>query len=290
MTSAELTDKLTGAGIDASVLGSDHCPVWATLTFADQPIASEDQRYSLQSVPRRPPPRLCARYLSHLAPTRSIQTLFKNVPGHIVLRSTEKVQPKEAPVEASKKRAGDLKQPGPKKAKTSVTLKPPSNESSTGQRLMNEFLEIKERPRSQHTTLQNVDVQHQAAVDQVDEAVVPEEEFDSKERGSSPNTASQQWTSIFTRKGPPLCDAHGTPCVELVTKKPGPNLGRRFWICSKPVGPGYDNGKRTIGKDAPSNFPGQKWEINPEYRCNFFKYNSKMLSFNSNCRWSSELK
>src|SRR5208282_792488 len=59
----------------------------------------------------------------------------------------------------------------------------------------------------------------------------------------SKSNASQQWTSIFTRKDPPLCDTHSLPCIELVTKKPGPNLGRKFWICSKPVGPGYDNGK-----------------------------------------------
>lgn len=61
--------------------------------------------------------------------------------------------------------------------------------------------------------------------------------------------ASKQWNSIFTRKGPPLCIVHGLPCIELVTKKPGPNLGRRFWICSKPVGPGYDNGKSIVPCD-----------------------------------------
>jgi AP endonuclease-2 len=66
------------------------------------------------------------------------------------------------------------------------------------------------------------------------------------ERDSSRSTANQQWTTIFTRKDPPLCDVHGLPCVELVTKKPGPNLGRGFWICSKPVGPGYDNGKSKL--------------------------------------------
>jgi AP endonuclease 2 len=64
------------------------------------------------------------------------------------------------------------------------------------------------------------------------------------ERDAVKSNASKQWTSIFTPKNAPLCDTHGLPCIELVTKKSGPNLGRKFWICSKPVGPGYDNGKR----------------------------------------------
>jgi AP endonuclease-2 len=64
------------------------------------------------------------------------------------------------------------------------------------------------------------------------------------ERDAVKSNVSKQWTSIFTPKNAPLCDTHGLPCIELVTKKQGPNLGRKFWICSKPVGPGYDNGKR----------------------------------------------
>jgi AP endonuclease-2 len=89
-------------------------------------------------------------------------------------------------------------------------------------------------------------------------------------RDPSQEMATQQWASIFTKKVPPLCDVHGLACIELVTKKPGPNVGRGFWICSKPVGPGYDNGKSKAQLDSLI-VTGQKWEINPEYRCNFFK-------------------
>ena len=268
-------ENLTAAGIDATVLGSDHCPVWATLTFTDQSVASAKEATvesdSLHGNGRRLPPRLCARYLSHVAPTQSIRSLFTNVPGHIVLRSTEKTQPNVSPVEMNKKREGtDIKQARPKRAKTSGGAKPPSTDSSTGQRSMNEFFKNRNKQSSQSTEPPNVDEQVQSTEDL--DAAILEDEFDLDDRGSSRTAASQQWTSIFTRKGPPLCDAHGTPCIELVTKKPGPNLGRRFWICSKPVGPGYDNGRRMIFETAFTKFSGQKWEINPEYRCNFFKY------------------
>src|SRR5271169_4393731 len=124
-------DNLTAAGIDATVLGSDHCPVWATLTLADQSVASVIESDSFQSNTRRPPPRLCARYLSHVAPTQSIRSLFTNVPGHIVLRSSEKAQPNVPPVEKNKKReSADIKTTRPKRAKTSGA-KPPSTDLST---------------------------------------------------------------------------------------------------------------------------------------------------------------
>jgi AP endonuclease 2 len=275
LASTGLMENLTGAGIDATILGSDHCPVWATLTFADQ-LAGEriGESGSLQNVARRPPPRLCARYLSHLAPTQSIRSLFTNVPGHIVLRSTENLRPNTSPVETNKKRDGsELKQSRAKRTKGSGALKLPSNDaSSTGQRSMSEFLKIKDRPTSQSAEAQGINAQDQPFADITSGTIAPADEVDLDDRGSSKTTASQKWTSIFTRKGPPMCDAHGAPCIELVTKKTGPNLGRRFWICSKPVGPGYDNGKRTISKGALTNSSGQKWEINPEYRCNFFKY------------------
>ena len=112
---------------------------------------------------------------------------------------------------------------------------------------MSEFLKIKDRPKLES---QDIDDRDGSIADIATEPTVPADELDLDDRGSLKTTASQKWTSIFTRKGPPLCDAHATPCIELVTKKPGPNLGRRFWICSKPVGPGYDNGKRTISKRA----------------------------------------
>lgn len=49
------------------------------------------------------------------------------------------------------------------------------------------------------------------------------------------------WKSVLA--GPlrtPLCGGHREPCVMRTVKKPGPNLGRRFYMCARPRGPPTD--------------------------------------------------
>ena len=239
---------MTGADINANIIGSDHCPVWATLSFPSNDFDSEEPRsepVGPASHSRGSPPRLCARYLSHVVPSQSIRALFTNIPGHIVLRSTKPVEADstESMDKGKKRESIDLKQPRTKKSKTSVSAKGLSKDSSAGQRSMNDFLTIpnEKKTPSPESLESEIEAQDVILTDK-DASLTPTSQA-SYSRDSSRSSASQQWTSIFTRKGPPLCDTHGLPCIELVTKKPGPNLGRKFWICSKPVGPGYDNGK-----------------------------------------------
>ncbi|PGG98882.1 hypothetical protein AJ79_08758 [Helicocarpus griseus UAMH5409] len=52
-----------------------------------------------------------------------------------------------------------------------------------------------------------------------------------------PVANKESWSKLFTKKPPPRCEGHGEPCISLVTKKPGINRGRSFWICSRPLGP-----------------------------------------------------
>ncbi|CAM0135996.1 unnamed protein product [Umbelopsis sp. WA50703] len=61
-----------------------------------------------------------------------------------------------------------------------------------------------------------------------------------------------QWNALFTpRRSVPICSVHKEPCKEFVVNKKGPNHGRRFYLCSRPVGP-----------------QGEADSI--EYRCNYF--------------------
>lgn len=73
--------------------------------------------------------------------------------------------------------------------------------------------------------------------------VVKEPSFDKAQPGSQ-----DQWRSIFTRKVPKCL--HNQDCKLLVSKKPGRNKGRTFWVCQRPYGEPND----------------------PEARCNFFKW------------------
>ncbi|CDS00628.1 related to APN2-AP endonuclease, exonuclease III homolog [Sporisorium scitamineum] len=78
--------------------------------------------------------------------------------------------------------------------------------------------------------------------------------------------ASLAWGAIFSPAPAPLCRNHSEPCRAWTVNKPGPNHGRKFWLCNRPVGPGYEKSGRTKG------------DVNPEYRCNFFLWDSDLRS------------
>ncbi|KIW76705.1 exodeoxyribonuclease III [Fonsecaea pedrosoi CBS 271.37] len=63
--------------------------------------------------------------------------------------------------------------------------------------------------------------------------------------------AKQTWGKLFSKPVAPKCD-HGEPCKTMVTKKPGANCGRSFWMCARPLGP---SGKQEKGS---------------QWRCNTF--------------------
>lgn len=76
--------------------------------------------------------------------------------------------------------------------------------------------------------------------------------------------ASLAWGAIFSPAPAPLCRNHSEPCRAWTVNKPGPNHGRKFWLCARPVGPGYEKSGRAKG------------DVNPEYRCNFFVWDSDL--------------
>lgn len=78
--------------------------------------------------------------------------------------------------------------------------------------------------------------------------------------------ASLAWGAIFSPHPAPLCRNHSEPCRAWTVNKPGPNHGRKFWLCNRPVGPGYEKSGRAKG------------DVNPEYRCNFFLWDSEVRS------------
>lgn len=60
-----------------------------------------------------------------------------------------------------------------------------------------------------------------------------------------PVASKEDWSKLFTKKPPPTCEEHDEPCISLKTKKPGPNFGRSFWICPRPLGPSGNKEKGT---------------------------------------------
>ncbi|KAG8929864.1 Class II abasic (AP) endonuclease [Tulasnella sp. 418] len=70
------------------------------------------------------------------------------------------------------------------------------------------------------------------------------------------------WDRLLAPLEAPLCTVHQEPTKRFTVNKPGPNKGKTFFVCSRPVGPGYDKGKSKRLRE----------EVDPRYRCDFFKW------------------
>lgn len=59
------------------------------------------------------------------------------------------------------------------------------------------------------------------------------------EEGSFPSVdpivSKEKWSQLFTKPMVPRCEAHKEPCIQRITRKPGANAGRAFWMCSRLV-------------------------------------------------------
>jgi AP endonuclease-2 len=84
----------------------------------------------------------------------------------------------------------------------------------------------------------------------------------SKENEKNGKTGPASWSALFTPIPPPLCSVHREPAKEFRVNKPGPNKGKTFFLCSRPVGPGYDKGRSERLRE----------EVDHRYKCNFFMW------------------
>jgi AP endonuclease-2 len=68
-------------------------------------------------------------------------------------------------------------------------------------------------------------------------------------------------THLLKQSPIPLC-YHRIPSKEFTVNKSGPNKGKRFFVCARPVGPGYmNNTQKSVHSQTLS-----------EYKCNFFQW------------------
>ncbi|GAA5802910.1 hypothetical protein HPULCUR_008385 [Helicostylum pulchrum] len=75
------------------------------------------------------------------------------------------------------------------------------------------------------------------------------------EKEISKKKETKAWSQLFSAPSVPRCKVHQETCVERTVSKKGPNLGRVFYICSKPIGP----------KEGPAN----------QFNCNFFQWKTQ---------------
>lgn len=156
-----------------------------------------------------------------------------------------------------------------KRAKSTAPL-PSGSASSKGQQSLKTFLKPKDVPASTY----NVNLEESEWTKSTDVPVLastaaietPDEEQsyplppNSSDRPNSENSAPgiplrpdcagektssvndpfvtrESWSKLFTKPAAPRCESHDEPCISMLTKKQGINLGRSFWMCPRPLGP-----------------------------------------------------
>lgn len=210
------------------IMGSDHCPVGAVL--------------SVSSVPAKQCPPLCTRFLPEFAGTQ-LKIL------HFLVHLKQDPVCKQSALPLSNQTRVQIRQ---HKARSRSTRPRASQAGSTrGQKQLMSYFQ------SSSSRLQASDLEHpglgtlvapKTPEDKVMAKVV-EGQAKASEAKNEKEVRTSFWKSVLGGPLPmPLCTGHREPCVMRTVKKPGPNLGRHFYMCARPQGPPAD----------------------PSSRCNFF--------------------
>ncbi|KLO07432.1 DNase I-like protein [Schizopora paradoxa] len=88
----------------------------------------------------------------------------------------------------------------------------------------------------------------------------------ASQSSSNKNGVQHSWSTLFMRVEPPRCHVHNEPTRSFRVNKQGPNRGKEFYLCSRPVGPGYDAGRDKRRRE----------DVDPQYRCSYFKWASEV--------------
>ncbi|KAI5124227.1 hypothetical protein M0805_005077 [Coniferiporia weirii] len=214
-----------------------------------------------------------------------------SIPSNLTTSSSSKLPAAES---SSMSRASSISTPGPskrkkmqansnysaqsnKKTKKSASV-PKAKEKPTGQKKISSFFPTP-TPKTEDELAfgapSSVSAQTHEIID-VDGLIGDSDDFMPSSSqlslsvpGSSQNEDGKNahaWSTLFARVEPPKCIVHGEPTRQFTVNKPGPNKGKTFFICSRPVGPGYDAGKDRRLRE----------EVDPQYRCNYFKWSSEV--------------
>lgn len=109
------------------------------------------------------------------------------------------------------------------------------------------------------------DYQFALQLSQLDEPLAPSQSQPKRSKSQGGKGAAE-WTNLLAPIQRPKCIVHGEPAKELTVTKQGANKGKRFFICARPVGPGYDKGRGERLRE----------HVDPQWKCNFFKWSSEV--------------
>ncbi|XP_022082585.1 DNA-(apurinic or apyrimidinic site) lyase 2-like [Acanthaster planci] len=261
---------VTSCDIMPEVEGSDHCPVKASM--------------SCEPVPSTKLPELCSRNMPEfLGKQQKLLSFFQKLsPSKVAL--ARKVEMQESrPRDDSKlglKRTGS--DPGSHRSQKKFKMDPIEPRRGS---LMNFFPKKKSQEADSGNKMTDADVVTKPEL--VKSTSMPPADLnamiDNNTNGGSPDTCISEtslnlkskrfsqdsltdgsnrskansasvWKQLLSGPPPaPACKGHNEPCLLRTVKKPGPNLGKKFYVCPRPEG--HKN--------------------NPEARCNTFIWVTK---------------
>jgi AP endonuclease-2 len=211
--------------IQPDIMGSDHCPVYADfLPFDQQYDEGEDASSSPLLTSNFPEFKQKNNLRNYFTQPSSSPSIFKSSPSS----SPSSTQHTLSPTNTS---SSSVKRSLPS---TSHLSPSPTKKSKSG--IIESFFVKKPK-------------------DTTKEQVITEEEVDIDvliSKAEAKQVTAKSWTSLFQAPQIPRCKEHNEPCVERTVTKKGPNFGRVFYLCAKPVGP----------KDGPKS----------QYSCNYFQW------------------
>ncbi|KAI1658710.1 DNase I-like protein [Daldinia decipiens] len=301
LCSDNMKDWFIDSNIQEGLMGSDHCPVFATLKDV---VSIDGKEVHLRDILNPPGVfkdgvrlrdwtakdllPLSAKLIPEFDRRRSIKDMFskKPVPSKSALAPIN--EPSESPsgsfaeIELSKDEAVETpaSQPGSvnsapspakprtdalkrtssstvsasrpqKKTKATLTKEP----SSKGQSSLMGFFKPKTTASPSTIPEANGDPKPLSEVNNTFEAEVPKESNNTEEvkdatkrfspdRVFDPIESKESWSKLLGKRVLPKCE-HGEDCVSIVTKKPGINRGRSFFVCARPIGPSGEKEKGT---------------------------------------------
>ncbi|KAI1650988.1 DNase I-like protein [Daldinia loculata] len=302
LCSDDMKDWFIDSNIQEGLMGSDHCPVFATLKDV---ISIDGKEVHLRDIMNPPGVfkdgvrlrdwtakdllPLSAKLIPEFDRRRSIKDMFskKPVPSKSALAPIN--EPSESPssnfakIELSKDEAVETpasqpesvtSAPSPAKPRPSTLKRTPSSTasasrpqkktkatlakepSSKGQSSLKGFFKPKTTATASAIPETDEDPEPLSKVDNTFEAEVPKESNNTEEvkytaKPSSPDRvfdpieSKESWSKLLSGKRVlPKCE-HGEDCVSVVTKKPGVNRGRSFFVCARPIGPSGEKEKGT---------------------------------------------
>lgn len=275
--SFDMKEWWDSANIQEGLMGSDHCPVFAVLKDKINHNGQKTHIYDLMNPPgmfvngerriewsNKNLLPMSGKLIEEFDRRRNIKDMFtkrtssiKVVP-HTPRQAEEKSElstlslkasfeagiPASDPVRFEKRSTTSHKPNGLKRTASEITSAPAAKKSKSesnivpkGQQSLKGFFTAKSPSKSEFEKrspdkISTSTTQASATLaTHIDRSV--EEEIASE---ATSFEARKSWGKLFARPIAPKCE-HDEPCKSMLTKKPGVNCGRSFWMCNRPLGP-----------------------------------------------------